>query len=101
MALLICRLVAALPTAPPPMRKKTSWIELGFALWSSALPGGPSRTSTGELAVPASISNPAIFTPSTSATCKAVTPLSASSVARPRPSSTVLALSTASAASSL
>ncbi|WP_344056640.1 hypothetical protein [Microbispora corallina] len=44
---------------------------------------------TGEVVVPASISRPAIFTPSTSATDRAMTPLSACSVARPRPSTTV------------
>lgn len=83
------RLVVALPTPAPPMRKKTSCRELGSALWSAEEPLGPISISWAELVVPASISRPASWTPSTSATVIAVIPLSGMSVARPRPRTTV------------
>src|SRR5689334_17915413 len=79
----------ALPTPAPPTRTNTSDSEVGSAAWLALDPVGPTWRSTGELVVPASNSRPASLTPSTSATVIAVTPLSGTSVARPRPSTTV------------
>ena len=79
----------ALPTAAPPIRKKHVVQHVGSAEWSAAEPAGPTCMRVVELVVPASISRPAIFTPSTSATLIAVTPLSGTRVAMPRPSTTV------------
>ena len=89
--LLTTRLVVALPAPAPPIRKNTSWSVVGLAAWSAVEPVGPTCSSAGELVVPASNSRPASLTPSTSATFIAVTPLSGTSVAKPRPSTTVLA----------
>ncbi len=89
LSLLTTRLVAALPTPAPPTRKYTSCREVGSAAWEAVEPAGPTSTRVFELVVPASKSRPAIFTPSTSATDIAVTPLSGTKVASPRPRTTV------------
>ena len=73
----------------PPIRLKMSDSTVGSAEWSAAEPVGPTWSRTGEFVVPASKSRPAIRTPFTSAVDIAVTPLSASSVARPMPRTTV------------
>ena len=78
--LLTTRLVVALPAVAPPMRKKTSCSVVGLAAWSAVEPDGPTVSSAAELVVPASNSRPLIRTPSTSATCMALTPLSGISV---------------------
>ena len=77
----ITMLVVARPGPTPPMRMKTSWTVMGLAAWFRQAPRGPTSSSTGELTVPASIRKPASRTPSTSATFRAVTPLSGTSVA--------------------
>ena len=89
--LLTTRLVVALPAIRPPIRKNTSWIEVGLPAWLAAEPGGPTCSRIGELTVPASKSSPAIFTPSTSDTAIGTMPLTGSSVAYPMPSTTVSA----------
>ncbi len=88
-SLLTTRLVVARPTAAPPTRKKTSCSEVGFAACEAEDPAGPTSIRVGEFVVPASKRMPATLTPSTSATVMAVTPLSGTNVARPRPRTTV------------
>ncbi len=75
------RLVVARPAPAPPIRKNTSWIEIGLPACAAVDPFGPICSSTGELVVPASNSRPASLTPSTSATDIGVTPPSGISVA--------------------
>nr|BFE76940.1 hypothetical protein GCM10020092_102410 [Actinoplanes digitatis] len=75
------RLLVALPAIEPPIRKKTSWTVVGFAAWLAEEPFGPITSRFAEFVVPASKSRPAIFTPSTSATCIGVTPPSGMIVA--------------------
>src|SRR3954463_14477232 len=91
LALFTSRLLVALPAIEPPIRKNTSWIVVGLPAWLAEDPFGPTTSRFAELVVPASNSRPAIFTPSTSATCIGVTPLSGMIVAYPRPITTVLA----------
>ena len=83
--LLTTMALVALPAPAPPIRRNTSWTVVGSAEWSADAPLGPTCSSDGELAVPASKSRPASLTPSTSATFIAVTPLSGTSVAKPQP----------------
>ncbi len=80
--LLTTRLVVALPAPAPPMRKNTSWIDgrVGRVAAPTRRSGRPAAACC-ELVVPASNSRPAIFTPSTSATAIALTPLSGMMVA--------------------
>src|SRR3954470_21488932 len=85
------RLLVALPGPAPPIRKNTSWIVVGLAAWLADDPLGPTTSRLAELVAPASNKRPAIFTPSTSATCIGVTPLSGMIVAYPRPITTVFA----------
>lgn len=80
-SLLTTRLVVALPAWAPPMRKKTSWMEMGLVACEADEPGGPTSMRMGELTLPASKSSPATLTPSTSATRIGTTPLSGMIVA--------------------
>src|SRR4051812_6786189 len=73
----------------PPTRRKTSCTEIGSVAWLAVEPPGPTCNSDGDRVLPASKSRPASLTPLTSATLIAVTPLSASSVGKPRPRTTV------------
>ncbi len=91
--LLITMAVVALPAPAPPTRANTSWRDVGLSAWLVVEPSVPTSISDLELVVPASMSSPASFTPSTSPTLMAVTPLSGTIVARPRPSATVSARS--------
>ena len=72
----------------PPIRKNTSWTEIGLLAWLAVEPAVPTVSSAAELVVPASNSRPSIRTPSTSATCMVFTPLCGISVGKPRPSTT-------------
>ena len=66
----------AVPAVAPPMRKFTSLIDVGLLAWLTRdAPCTPTWKSTGELTGPASIRNPAICTPSTSATVIAAVPV--------------------------
>ena len=89
MSLFTTRLVAAFPTVAPPMRKKTSWSEVGSFASLLCACRVPTSSSTGELSEPASNSSPASFTPFTSATVIAVIPFSGTSVGKPIPTTTV------------
>ncbi len=86
-------LVVALPGPAPPIRTNTSWSEVGFAEWSAEAFSGPTSIRVSEFTGPASTRRPASFTPDTSPTLIAVTPLSGMIVARPRPRATVSARS--------
>src|SRR5579859_868348 len=91
---LTIRLFAARPAMSPPMRKNTSWIEIGLLAWLAFEPAGPTVSSALEFVVPASNSRPLIRTPSTSATCMVSTPPIGISVGIPMPSTTVFGLLT-------
>ena len=78
--LLTTRLVVALPAISPPIRKNTSWTVVGSAAWLAVEPLAPTVSRAAELTVPASNSRPLSRTPSTSATCMALTPLSGTKV---------------------
>jgi hypothetical protein len=72
----------------PPMRKNTSEIRSGSAA-GPARPGTPTETSTGELTGPASTIRPDTVTPVFGRTTRAALPRAGTSVAKPRPSTTV------------
>src|SRR5215472_16175434 len=97
LSLLITRAFVTLAGPTPPTRKNTSWISVGSSgSLACAPPWWPEPTcrSAGELTAPASNSSPERFTPLTSATLIAVSPLSVTSVGKPRPSTTVCGLLT-------
>jgi hypothetical protein len=71
----------------PPMRKKTSWMRSGSL--AEPGPGVPTETRTGELTGPASMIRPDSFTPRFGTTIIAALPRCGTSVAMPRPSTTV------------
>src|ERR1700722_2334979 len=91
---LTTRLLVAWPAMSPPIRKKTSWTEVGLLAWLALEPAGPIWSSVLELVVPASNSRPWSRTPSTSATCMVSTPPVGMRVGKPRPSTTVFGLLT-------
>ncbi len=80
------RLLVALPDTAPPMRKYTSCTLTGSPAWLAEEPAVPTVSSALLFTVPASNSRPEIFTPLTSATVIAFTPLSGVSVGKPMPS---------------
>src|SRR5690242_15957363 len=73
----------------PPTRKKTSWIVSGSLADPAAGSGVPTDSRTGEFAAPASKIRPDSFTPVFGATTMGVTPRAGTTVAKPRPSTTV------------
>ena len=95
LSLFTTRLVVALPTCGPPIRKKTSESVVGS--FGSLRPAPlspwpvPTRSSTGEFTAPASNISSDTSIPGWSATVIGTTPFSASSVGMPTPSTIVLA----------
>src|SRR5260370_4456655 len=95
LSLLTSRATVALPTCGRPTRKNTSGNVVGLDGWLCGTPllpfFEPICTSTGELTGPASTRRPETSIPGTSAVVRTELPLVAVKVAKPRPSSTVLA----------
>src|SRR3984957_7091835 len=86
---LTTRLLVAWPAMSPPIRKKTSWTEVGLLAWLALEPAGRIWSSVLELVEPASNSRPWSRTPSTSETCMVSTPPVGMRVGKPRPRPTV------------